>query len=199
VERFCHTYGVGVLGTHHWNNNSKAGSVMARLSGAGAIAAKAEYLWSVALSNDRSEQVWSVHARRRVSKAMNFGMRGTRHVVDVVQHPFKPSESIELDVYTVAFDHDADRTAHDVAKEAEREFSRGKTSREQTPVDALSRYLETPRRRAEVDEFLYWHTGERYSPQTVVDRMRDAGAMQCTAEGEPMERGKFWTSLQGFH
>lgn len=194
VERFCHTYGVGILGTHHWNNNSKAGSVMARLSGAGAIAAKAEFFWSVAISNDKTEQVWSVHARRRVSVPMNFEMKGTRHVVEQVEHPFRKSETIELDVYTVQFGFDVDRTAHQVASEAESEFSKGgrTTSKERVEPDALLRFLETARRRSEVDEFLYWSTGERYSPQTVVDRIRDAGAVQCTAEGEPVERGKYW-------
>jgi hypothetical protein len=198
VARFCTTYGVGVLGTHHWNNNAKAGSAMARLSGAGAIAAKAEFLWSVAISNDKAEQVWSVHQRRRVSKAMNFEMKGTRHVTGVVQHPFKRSETMETDVFTVAYHADTHRTAHEIANEAAREFAKGgTTSRERIDQDALLRFLAVPRKRSAVDEFLYWTTGERYSAQTVTNRLRDAGAQQCTAEGEPLERGKFWIGPDG--
>lgn len=196
VERFCTVYGIGVLGTHHWNNNAKAGSAMARLSGAGAIAAKAEFLWSVGLSNDRTEQVWSIHARRRLAKPFNFVMEGTRHLVGRVQHPYNGKKWEELYVYTVAWKEDTERTAHQVVADAEREFAKGKTSKEQTPVEALVRFLEKPRKRPEVDEFLYWHTGERYSPQTVVDRIRDVGGFQCAPDGSRMERGKFWVAWE---
>ncbi len=212
VDRFCRKYGVGVLGTHHWNNNTKAGSAMARLSGAGAIAAKTEFTWSVAISNDKTEQVWSVQPRRRCS-AWNIQMKGTRHVVEVLQNPFEPSQTVEREVYTVEYGALTDRTSFDVARDAEREFAAGsrkqRSSRELVPADAVQRFLDkhgSPkfpgkhRKRAEVEEFLYWVTGEEYSPQTVVDRLRDAGAVQCSPEGEPVEdgKGRYWVVLSDF-
>ncbi len=210
VERFCTRHGIGVLGTHHWNNNTKAGSVTARLSGAGAIAAKTEFLWSVAISNDKTQQVWSVHPRRECSE-WNVEMKGTRHAVEVLQNPFDPSETVERTVYTVETGELADCTAHDVARAAEREFAAGKkqTSREAVPADAVARFLDphgSPRhpgkhrKRAEVEDFLYWATGEEYSPQTVVDRLRDAGAVQCSPEGKPVEdgKGRYWVMPSEF-
>lgn len=205
VDKFCRKYGVGVLGTHHWNNNSKAGSEMARLSGAGAIAAKTEFIWSVAISNDKTEQVWSVQARRRCS-AWNIETQGTRHVVEVLQNPFDPTETVERDVYTVEYGDLTERTSFDVARDAEREFASGgkkQSSRELVPADAVWRFLDKDasdkfpgkhRKRVEVEEFLYWITGEEYSPQTVVDRLRDAGAVQCSPDGEVVEdgKGRYW-------
>lgn len=212
VNKFCRKYGVGVLGTHHWNNNSKAGTEIARLSGAGAIAAKTEFIWSVAISNDKTEQVWSVQARRQCT-AWNIEMQGTRHVVEVLQNPFDPTETVERDVYTVEYGAMTDRTSFDVARDAEREFASGggkkQSSRELVPADAVQRFLDKTgsakfpgkhRKRVEVEEFLYWITGEEYSPQTVVDRLRDAGAVQCSPEGEPVEdgKGRYWVVPSDF-
>lgn len=200
VSAFCTKYGMSVLGTHHWNNNTKAGSVMARLSSAGAIAANSEFLWSVAISNDKSEQVWSIHARRRVSKAMNFLMDGTQHIVETMDHPWVPGQEVDLDVYTVAYGADTTRTAHDVAREAEREFVSGKpTSRQAADPAIVGRFLETegPVRRARIDTLLYWLSGQQFSPQTVTDRLRDAGAVQTDVNGEEKIGGKYW-HLEGF-
>jgi hypothetical protein len=199
VEQFCSRHGMSVLGTHHWNNNSKAGSALARQSGGGALSAKAEFHWSVAMSNDRTEQVWTVHARRKVPVQQNRWMKGTPHFVEVLEDEYEPGAKQELHVYTVDYEANAgDRTAKDVADEAAREYAEGRKRSSKDVVaeqaDVLHRFLlGQPRKRPEVDQFLYWLSGVEYGPQTVVDRLRDVGAIQCTDKGEPMERGKFWT------
>lgn len=199
VEQFCTRRGISVLGTHHWNNNSKAGSALARQSGGGALSAKAEFHWSVAMSNDRTEQVWTVHARRKIPVQQNRWMKGTPHFVAVLEDEYEPGAQQELNVYTVDYAGNAGpRTAKDVADEAAREYAEGRKRSSRDLVadlgDALVRFLTGQvRRRPEVDHFLYCLSGERYSPQTVVDRLRDVGATQCDDQGQPKERGKFWT------
>ncbi|MFQ1000467.1 AAA family ATPase [Modestobacter sp. SSW1-42] len=198
VEQFCTRHGMSVLGTHHWNNNSKAGSALARQSGGGALSAKAEFHWSVAMSNDRSEQVWTVHARRKIPVQQNRWMKGTPHFVAVLEDEYEPGAKQELNVYTVDYEGNAgDRTAKDVADEAAREYAEGRKRTSKDVVleagDAVARFLQgQPRKRPEVDQFLYWLSGEQYSPQTVVDRLRDIGATQCSPEGVPMSGGKYW-------
>ena len=194
VAGFCNDYGIGILGTHHWNNNAKAGSEMQRLSGAGAIAAKTEFFWSVAISRDKSEQVWSSHPRRRASKEFNFEMHGQRHVVERIAHPFT-DELVEMDVYTVEYGDNTERTAHQVANDAAREFQGG-GSQAKTEPGAIRRFLAEPRQRSEVDEFLFWTEGSRYSHPTVAKRLREAGAVLIDAEGNLSEKGKRWVFFQ---
>lgn len=198
VEQFCTRRGMSVLGTHHWNNNSKAGSALARQSGGGALSAKAEFHWSVAMSNDRTEQVWTVHARRKIPVQTNRWMKGTPHFVAVLEDEYEPGRQQELNVYTVDYEGNAGpRTAKDVADEAAQEYAEGRkrpSSKDlvMEQADVLYRFLETPRRRHDVDELLYWLSGERYGDQTVLNRLRDIGATPCSEDGTPQERGWYW-------